>query len=913
MSNRKHSPRTRSPDGKDRKMPNRKESPQKSNIYRKPFARKTFSRKTFSCKDCKYTSNIYRDLTDHFDKTGHERARKNEKTLNRPGNDSKSSSSGNNAGSMDSRQRKSMQFLKDYMKRADREPLVGLEYVLEYRVEMKTGKIETKYQCDLCELDMELVPMIEHLAGFRHRKLYFAKEFPFVLKAPSRANEDRMQFIKRMALEAEQEQGTKMYKIHSATKMESLLTLQLPTTASKRKTRWDNGGNSESRTKRALEYLETFDVDSDSETVTITNLTKKLTDGLKQHSLKAKQEALFPVQVAKAKDVALAIMQGSSQQLLQSNTVPGSAQQFSRGAKENVQLNWNSGMQGASFPQNTHGTENAQPKAYVVNQSTQNRPQVQSTQNYAVQNTFTQDTRKTENSYLNPSSKMQEASSLPQNTQKRECPPSYQNSMPQSDSLPQTDVNAEDIQFYKKLKALLASLPQNSPSTENVLLDPKLMMLKALLLDKTPSTEYVQLSQKLMTLKDSQPQNTPSTENVSLNQKLMMLMTSQNSSNPENVMLNQKLMMQMASMGENSVSFENVPLNQKSMMPVGSSVQNTSSTENVQLNQNAMMPMAQNLQNTENRYPELYQPNMQAVQDYSNTSQNRGDFGYEGQKEGPYSSQYNTPLDPMSYQESYGAPRDNAAAGMTYQTNEMPQNQYQDIPPASDMYPSNSEWENPPDPSYCEPFATTPADDPSSYHGGYVEEQSSVPYTRVCLSPGASDMSHEAKNVKQWQGPASYSGTDVPEREIFDQYRMPNDSSSMRCSPGSLQTSSAHQSEWRREPRHDNELNRSRESDNYSPSAKYSEDPAYYSSSHENDRGPGRNNSRYAKRPRMDTDCVVPHRSGSDRGSYRRSTEPSESLNLEGLSSDILKRIRGKDLFTVSAILSEYKETHQSK
>ncbi|XP_075684294.1 uncharacterized protein LOC142652534 [Rhinoderma darwinii] len=133
--------------------------------------------------------------------------------------------------------------LKDYVSRADREPLIGLEYVLEYRVKTTANQIETKYFCDLCECDADVDPMVEHLAGFGHRKLYLAKDYPYVLKAQSNSKEDQSRFIRRMALEIEREEGTKTYMIDSSIWMETMMTLRAASKKMKKKTRWDNDKN----------------------------------------------------------------------------------------------------------------------------------------------------------------------------------------------------------------------------------------------------------------------------------------------------------------------------------------------------------------------------------------------------------------------------------------------------------------------------------------------------------------------------------------------------------------------------------------------------------------------------------------------------------------------------------------------
>lgn len=44
--------------------------------------------------------------------------------------------------------------------------------MLEYCLLSEAGEIETKYYCELCECDSDVDRMVEHLAGFGHRKNY---------------------------------------------------------------------------------------------------------------------------------------------------------------------------------------------------------------------------------------------------------------------------------------------------------------------------------------------------------------------------------------------------------------------------------------------------------------------------------------------------------------------------------------------------------------------------------------------------------------------------------------------------------------------------------------------------------------------------------------------------------------------
>ncbi|KAG8442605.1 hypothetical protein GDO86_011407 [Hymenochirus boettgeri] len=413
---------------------------------------------------------------------------------------------------MNRQTRRSMQFLKDYMKKANREPLIGLEYVMEYRVQTRLKKIETKYICEICKLNTDLIPMIEHLCGFKHRKHYIAKEYPFVLKTPSNKNEDRAQFMRRMALEIEQEIGTKMYKIDPATKIESLLDLQIPPPKKqrKKKSRWENTQN---RVVKAQAYLETFNIDSQAEATIVTNLSVKLTAALKAYTERTREENLFTSRVAKAKSVA--------------NSLIKNANMKNKFLIENL-MSLNIAKQGG-LPINSS----------AVNMQAQRIP--------------------------HSSLFLQQSEGL----QREEIAQAKQRSTVQN------CLNIDDAEFFRKLMLLLNALPSNTQGSENEKLLSELMTLKSRLLDKTPNNENAQLNQEHFMQKASLTQVNSSADllqlgqnlmssqpQTSVNQELMMLMTSQNCSSADSILVDQKLMMHRTSMANKSVDIEDFQLNQ---------------------------------------------------------------------------------------------------------------------------------------------------------------------------------------------------------------------------------------------------------------------------------------------------------------------------------------------------------------
>ncbi|XP_035754875.1 uncharacterized protein LOC118452780 isoform X4 [Egretta garzetta] len=166
--------------------------------------------------------------------------------------------------------------LKDFMNDPKREePLVGLEHVVEIRFE---GRKEPHYECRLCGFNTEMAPMIEHLSGYKHRRAYISKEFPDKMKRKTTdVKECKVSFLRRIAGELEKTEGLKMYKIEGYIR---------PSTSppSKKKARWEDDFKHENdpvRKQKALEFLETFHITSDSEATLVVHITQGLTEALK--------------------------------------------------------------------------------------------------------------------------------------------------------------------------------------------------------------------------------------------------------------------------------------------------------------------------------------------------------------------------------------------------------------------------------------------------------------------------------------------------------------------------------------------------------------------------------------------------------------------------------------------------------
>ncbi|XP_044150951.1 uncharacterized protein LOC122939068 isoform X3 [Bufo gargarizans] len=715
--------------------------------------------------------------------------------------------------------------LKDYIARTDREPLIGLEYVLEYCLK-KGNESEIKYFCHLCECDTDVDPMVEHLAGFGHRKLYLAKEYPYVLKAQPSSKEDQSQFIRRMALEIEREEGTKMYMINSSIWTETVMTLRTADKKMRKKTRWDDNKNDETRMKKALKFLETFEIESEIEATTVSRLCEKLTANLKFYNTKTKDDALFPARVARAQDVAMALMRNVAKQRLQNqaqkpkpqvspqlNTRPPPLQ-------GNANLTHNAGIQ-SGFP-------GANFQKFNIKQNMPKATQYPQGQQYPF-------------GLLNQKQGMHMKEPL-QKAENTQLGDSFMKNLSQ-----------EDAQFFKKLTALLDVLPQNASSSDSSQMNSKLLMLKSLIVDQK-SAEHEQANQKLMMQIASMVKDTISAQNASLNQQLMMLMSSQNSTAMamQTASLRNNLMgpdgMSSAGFVQGLQSSGNMQSNMSSLMPfnqnIGSQMYGQTGRIGVgPVDQSAYQVPQVDMQNfptssqnypsipqkypgtshnhpsTSQNYPSTSQNYPSNSQNYPSTSQNYDNFAYRNSVEGNFSGQG----------EPYVSKRDGIVSTLTAGQNERTTLTHTDEPSVYDKELDKSYYSNP------------SKQVPESRYNDRMEKQAS--YTRVCLSPSSPRNQY-----------ADYIENPREEIGIQDQRRH-----SLRS----------------------------------------------YNSSNWDDQ---EEDMRYIKRARLDLD----KRSDRSEGYSNQSLE-SLGMNTASMPEELLKRIKGKDLFTTSAIISEYSERHSGK
>ncbi|XP_069586635.1 uncharacterized protein [Ranitomeya imitator] len=741
--------------------------------------------------------------------------------------------------------------LKDYMSRRDREPLIGLEYVLEYNTKSITKQIEPKYFCELCECDLDLDPMVEHLAGFGHRKLYLAKEYPYVLKAQSSTKEDPSKFIRRMALEIEREEGTKMYLVDSSIWPDTMMSLRAADRKMRKKSRWADDKNDEARMKKALAYLESFEIDSEIEATTVTMLCEKLTANLKFYSTNAMQVALFPSRVAKAQDVAMSLVKNVANQRSHMQNA-NQAKKPSQKKKKQPSLEGNPNLEvlgdrRSGFPgtnvQNISAVQNMPiPPPYQPAPQNAFNPPINANQSLlgppllyqqqAPQNAFNPSINASQ-SLLGPPPPLYQQQPL------GPPPPLYQQQPPPNAFVPPMNANqnmpsAQPYQLaWKKTFVPLntnQAVPQAFTPKENE--TPQKVDSSSV---KNTSQDDAQFFKKLVSLLEVIPQNATLPEGTQPNSKLQMLkslLLSQK--NEEQEQANQKMMAQIASMVKDTISAQNANLNQQLMMLLASQ-KNTVVMQAASLNTTAPMPGVPNVGNT--------QMNMNPMMPYQN-------FGTQ----------------------VYGQMGETAAKSMN-------PNAYQGPPPEMQNYPSTSQTINPQPTSQSLNYGYGNAigDSYTSQRGGISNaitavqsEQACIPYTNVGDKPSVYD--------KPWDNSYGNSSQVVDPKygdlkeKPYGRVALPRSSSQTRHNDYYDNTRGEM---GRQEPRPQRSYN--------SPGWDDQED-----------------DMPYIKRAKLEDNT-------------NDESLKSLGINTAGMPEELLKRIRGKDLFTVSAILSEYSERHSGK
>lgn len=536
--------------------------------------------------------------------------------------------------------RRSLYVLNDYVRRKDREPLIGLEYVLEYKVQLQVGVIQIKYFCEVCEMDSPVVTMVDHLCGFRHRKLYVTKKYPYVLPAVFKVKEDqRPVFMRRMAMEIEQEEGIKEYKTDPIIRTVALMNVKsTEAKQSKRGTRWNSESEKQKKMNDALACLDSLTIANEKEAGEIKKLYEKVQAEIKTYTDKLKEEALFSAKVTRAKDAAISIMRNAvKERVAQLPSLMKIPYNKVIEVPENFDVRQGKGIPGPLRP---------------------NKP------NWAPHAGFPP---------------RPPGHPFPPANQRHNFPIPAENAW--RDQLASLDVqideNDEDFVFLKKLMALLDLLPQTPTVTDDPEMDSKFQMLKSFLLDDTASIENMPTDQLLLQLA-SLTQGMTGMEDLSLN-PLSALMAPNNP--PAAGEFGQVLTKQMA-----PPPVDSAQANQDALMQIAALLQNSQGSAA------SFFPEKRNVPNPEYRQTDDHfmmpkdqtayrQQYMNRQPGFASTSQSGEDFGYDQPMARRYGGAATSPYDDL------GKSRD-------YRSHEPTQDLYAERRYDSGM--SGREWDEPP-------------------------------------------------------------------------------------------------------------------------------------------------------------------------------------------------------------------------
>ncbi|XP_068092729.1 uncharacterized protein [Hyperolius riggenbachi] len=850
-----------------------------------------------SCPQCKFSCTSTQNLRIHFQQTNHKpRKFQGSRTIHGSAYQAEDPAV-SNPGTLPEDVRNTLVSLKDYIDRKGREPLIGMEYILEYRVQFSPEKIDIKYYCELCHLDCGVIPIVDHLVGLKHKKMYLAKEYPYVLKASSNGKEDRTEFLKRMTMEIEREEGLKMYKIDPVIRNVAIMNVKASEAKhSKRRTRWDAEGSKQARMKKALEYLESFEIDNDTEASTVTRLTEKLTAELKLYSNKLEEEVAFPRKVAKAKNVAISIMQGKTKPpsllsielpaqpenlkdkvgvpfVLPAPSVPGSDQ-----------VNWAPAFPPASVPppflpetqkpgipempqawplQAPFLPGNQQPNMQgmpaVFQQGPLQAPFLSGNQQPNMQGmpaVFQQGLQQASFLPANQHPNMQgmppvfpqvpppvfpqvptQAPFLTANMQG--MPAVFQQGLQQAQFLPgNQNLNIQQmpgatIENVQKNQAAESSLnAQSDSNSEELKFLKKLMALLSALPENTTSSDTSQFSSKLTMLKSLLSDKTPNTNATAANQQVMMQVASLTQGVASTENVSQNKQL-MIMASQNTADMAG--LNQNLVMQMASMANNVMPVENAQANQKSLMQMAALLQDRQSINTNSLMPSNQTFknQDYAQED--------NSMRLVDQNVNQNVYMDPQSRyanaSQSYGDFGYGASTVGNFYESGM--GQYGDN--TKSMVLKNKPTQS------LHSGINSGAGDEKVRNPKSEDYASESPYTRVSLSPKTS-------------------GT------VNKRFHNANSDLDLRKEIHSQEMGSSH-------GKH---------------SSRAFEDPEW------SERESGKP---YNKRPRLDT----------EHGAHQPRENDFQGRDLSNLSLDLLKRIRGKDVFTASAILSEYADSHASK
>ncbi|XP_064409281.1 uncharacterized protein LOC102365353 [Latimeria chalumnae] len=190
-----------------------------------------------------------------------------------------------------------------------KEPVIGLPYLIEYRLADR----HPRYECTLCKVRTEANSMFEHLSGLKHKRSYISEAYPHMLRGNYSAKFPKKSVINKNAALIEKMEGIKKIRVIF---IKSLADVPLMPradisrvkremerqsfTGNMTRNSGDGAGQTSSeglgllgpvsRKKKALEYMENFQIASDEEAIVVLNITQDLTESLKEYCQLAKKD-----------------------------------------------------------------------------------------------------------------------------------------------------------------------------------------------------------------------------------------------------------------------------------------------------------------------------------------------------------------------------------------------------------------------------------------------------------------------------------------------------------------------------------------------------------------------------------------------------------------------------------------------
>ncbi|MEE6510313.1 hypothetical protein FKM82_029829 [Ascaphus truei] len=183
--------------------------------------------------------------------------------------------------------------LQDYFNDPERdEPLIGLQYAVQF---IKPGSLRQVYKCIICDVASDLISIIQHFTGAKHRRTYMEQKYPqMLLSLQACGNKsDRTLCLKEKARDLERMEGIKELNITCMT------TSSFPRcddgagilkNSAKKKKEFNVKEYPVDKKQATLKYLETFTINSHAEASAFLSLTQTLSEAFTGFCEKSKKK-----------------------------------------------------------------------------------------------------------------------------------------------------------------------------------------------------------------------------------------------------------------------------------------------------------------------------------------------------------------------------------------------------------------------------------------------------------------------------------------------------------------------------------------------------------------------------------------------------------------------------------------------